>query len=125
MKRVAIVISLIAVVSMLGSDVALAGTNTSLTMQIADKTVHRRQTIKVSGELNSSRAGCRANQSVELYIDGGLYATTTTDAQGNYSFRVSGPHPVGRHQFQTRFAATEDCLGSRSEPQRVRVRRRR
>jgi hypothetical protein len=124
MKRMAIVISLMTVVAMLGAEPALAGATTSLTMNIEDKTVHRRQTIKVDGRLRSPRAACRANQTVELWIDGGLYQTTTTDGEGNYSFRVSPPHPVGRHRFQTRFPGNDTCDPAQSDPQRVRVRRR-
>jgi len=61
-------------------------------------TIHvRGQTV--SGKL-VGRPECRPNQTIELWIDGVLQDTTSTDANGNYSFDTS--KAVG-DDVQTRF----------------------
>src|SRR4051794_36729399 len=75
--------------------------------QMADAAVfvgHTNLTIHVRGQTVSGklvgRPECRANQSIELWVDGVLQDTTTTDANGNYSFDTS--IAVG-DDVQTRF----------------------
>jgi len=64
--------------------------------QMADAAVfvgHTNLTIHVRGQTVSGklvgRPECRPNQTIELWIDGVLQDTTTTDANGNYSFDTS------------------------------------
>jgi len=75
--------------------------------QMADAAVfvgHTNLTIHVRGQTVSGklvgRPECRPNQTIELWIDGVLQDTTTTDANGNYSFDTS--ISVG-DDVQTRF----------------------
>ena len=78
-----------------------------LSTQMADAAVfvgHTNLTIHVRGQTVSGklvgRPECRPGQTIELWVDGALQDTTTTDSKGNYSFDTS--IAVG-DDVQTRF----------------------
>ncbi len=56
----------------------------------------------VEGKLVGNPA-CRGDQSIDLYVDGVLVDSTTTDGAGNYAFGVSLFPPT---DVQTRFAGS-------------------
>jgi hypothetical protein len=68
--------------------------HTDLTIQVRDQTV--------SGKL-VGRPGCRPDQTIELWVDGALQGTTTTDSGGNYSFSTS---LAADSDVQTRFGGS-------------------
>jgi len=81
-----------------------------LSTQVASAAVfvgHTNLTIHVRGQTVSGklvgRPQCRPDQAIELWIDGVLEDTTTTDAKGNYSFDTS--ITVG-DDVQTRFGGS-------------------
>jgi hypothetical protein len=116
MKRFVAVLSVIVVFGVVTADVALAAkARTRLSLRIEDDSVGSNDTIVLKGRLGSKRDACEGGKKVDLYIDGGLYASTTTSPEGRYTFEVSGPHPSGRHRFMTVFEGTRRCRRSASD----------
>ena len=60
---------------------------TRLTLHVNDRHVDRGDDVVFSGRLRARHKKCRSHQVVELYRNGRLIATTTTNSGGHYRFR--------------------------------------
>ena len=103
------VLALSAVVCLLSVTTAAAqGVQpTNVKLDADKKFVSEGETVTFTGKLKSKDASCRANQEITLRaygesngaeFEGGVVDTTTTDADGNFSFQVTV-------EEQTRFRA--------------------
>jgi hypothetical protein len=123
MKRfLALVTLAIAAVAVVQTPALADQATTILSIRVSDDTVSQNDTIIVRGKLSCpDNPKCKANKLIRLYIDGSLYGTTTTNDEGRYRFEVKGPHPVGKHKFQTKFKGTTMCAPDKSSMKTVTV----
>jgi hypothetical protein len=119
-------IALTIVASLLLADTAVAGgTNTRLTLKAPDR-VHRGDTVTFTGELNSGLDACEEGQTILLYrVRAGrmiLVSTTATNRRGEFEFKVEAERTA---TYKALFEGTNACEHATSDPERVRVKRRR
>ena len=97
MRRGLAVVLLVLVGGMISPEIASATVFVGQT----NLTIHVDGT-SISGKL-VGRPECRPNQTIELWVDGALQDTTTTDGDGNYGFTYPLVPPT---DVQTRFGGS-------------------
>lgn len=119
------VISLSIVASLLLADTAVAAANTQVSLRAPDR-VRKGDTVTFTGELKSGRDACEPGQTIHLYrVRAGrmiLVATTTTNNRGEFEFNIEAERTA---TYKAVFEGTNACERATSDPERVRVKRRR
>jgi hypothetical protein len=113
MKRFGVVFAISLVAALLpASDALAARAAVDLSIKAADTSVASNSDIVITGKASSSRAKCKRNKLVYLYVDGSQVGSDTTNLDGKYRFEFPGPHPAGEHKFMTKILRSRRCKES-------------